>query len=61
MKSGQKHNNQKSQCINFLKEKHNILQVEDSQDSILVQTLLKVANALTFHQWKEYVKRTKQT
>jgi hypothetical protein len=27
-----------------------IFQVEDSQDSRLVQTLLKVANALTFHQ-----------
>jgi hypothetical protein len=30
--------------------KHNILQVEDFEDSILVQTLLKVANALTFHE-----------
>jgi hypothetical protein len=34
----------------FLKKKHNILQVEDSQDSRLVQTLVKVANAQTFHQ-----------
>ncbi len=46
--------------IIFLK-KNNILQVKNSQDSILVQTLLKGANALTFHQWRKNVKQTKHT